>query len=76
MDAKQLGNILKDMYDNAPRGEQVTQIHVFGIKYATEILKRRIKIKEIVAESGIKSTYVTEVSKGLNLAEYVTLKSN
>jgi hypothetical protein len=27
------------MYDNAPRMEQVTMIHLFGIKYSDEIKK-------------------------------------
>lgn len=69
MEAKELGQILNDMYTNAPRGEQVTMIHLFGVKYSEEI--RKCGIKEIVKESGIRSTYLTEISKAVNLAKYV-----
>jgi diacylglycerol kinase len=31
------------MYDNAPRMEQVTMIHLFGIKYSDEIKNAGIK---------------------------------
>ncbi len=70
--AEQLGKILFDMYDNAPRKEQVTMIHLFGIKYSEEI--KNAGIKEIVDASGIYSTYKSEVSKGVKLAKYVKEK--
>lgn len=40
----ELGLILKEMYSNAPNGEMVTQIHLFGVKYADEI-RENSKIK-------------------------------
>lgn len=72
MDTINLGKILRKMYTEAPRGEQVTNIHLFGIKYSKEI--SNLSIKEIVQEAGIPLTYVTEVTKGVNLAKYVTIK--
>ena len=69
MEAKELGQILNEMYTNARRGEQVTMIHLFGVRYSEEI--RKCGIKEVIAESGIRSTYLTEVSKAANLAKYV-----
>ena len=68
-EAKRLGAILNDMYENAPRGRQVTMIHLFGIQYSEDI--ERVGVKDVVTASGIKSTYITEVNKGMNLAEYV-----
>lgn len=69
MNQKELGAILNEMYSNAPRGKQVTMIHLFGIKYHKEI--QNFGIKEIVLEAGIRSTYSTEISKAINLAKYV-----
>ncbi len=37
MDASEAGDILRVMYRNAPKGEMVAQIHLFGIKYAREL---------------------------------------
>ena len=71
--AEELGVILRKMYDNAPRKEQVTFIHLFGIKFAEEI--KAEGIKAVVDISGIPSTYKTEVNKGVNLSKYVTKKS-
>ncbi len=71
MEAKELGSTLRDLYENAGRGKQVTKIHLFGIKYSNEILKAGIK--DVIKESGINSTYATEVSKGINLADWVKI---
>lgn len=37
MTINQLGVALSDMYHNAPKGEAVAMIHLFGIKYAEEL---------------------------------------
>lgn len=72
---KELGAILYQMYSNAPTGEQVAHIHLFGIKYGEKITANRLSIKEIIAESGIKDSYHTELSKGVKLSKYVILKN-
>lgn len=74
MSAHQLGQILKDMYENAPYGYQVANIHLFGVKYADIIVLNRLSVPEIVRASGIKPSFATEVSKGIKLAKYVVLK--
>lgn len=74
MNSKELGNILKEMYDNAPYKESVTMIHLFGIKYHEEI--NRIGIREVVEASGINISYTAEISKALRLAKYVKLIKN
>ena len=68
------GAKLKEMYENAPNGEHVLQIHLFGIKYAKEMKKNNYSAKDIVKASGIKESYGTEVDKGIKLSKYVVLK--
>lgn len=67
-----LGGILADMYNNAPKKEQVTMIHLFGVKYAEDIQK--VGIREVVEQAGIHSTYRTELNKAVKLAKYVIPK--
>jgi hypothetical protein len=69
MTVEQLGKKLKEMYDNAPRKEQVTWVHLFGIRYAEQI--KEIGIREVIEQSGILSTYGAELSKAIRLAKYV-----
>lgn len=72
MSINDLGEILKQMYNSAPEKEQVTFIHLFGIKYGEIILRNEYSTAEIVNASGIKESYKTEVRKGINLSKYVT----
>ena len=62
--------MLKSMYENAPHRDQVTMIHLFGIKYATEL--RSLHIRTIALRATGKVSYVTEINKGIRLAKYVT----
>jgi len=71
MTENELGRILKEMYDNAPEGYQVANIHLFGVKYAAMIHDNNFKAIDIVRASGINQSYSTEVSKGIKLAKYV-----
>lgn len=66
-----LGGILRRMYDAAPAGEQVANIHFFGIKYASAIRDAELNPREVVAAAGINESYATEVNKGMNLSKYV-----
>lgn len=70
--ASELGKVLADMYGNAKRGEKVTMIYLFGVKFHVEI--QTIGIAEIIEESGIHSTYKTELSKAVKLSKYVIPK--
>ena len=72
MDAIKAGQILRQMYDQAPKGEMATQIHLFGVKYAREL--ELLSLKDVVEQAGISGSYVTEVNKGKNLAKYVTVR--
>lgn len=74
MSISELGMQLNKMYSNAPNGEQVAHIHLFGIKYAEEIYRNHYTIKEIIRASGINESYATELSKGIKLSKYVLPK--
>lgn len=75
MTKSELGLILKSMYENAPEGYQVANIHLFGVKYAEVIQERRYKVSDIIVASGINRSYATEVSKGIKLSRYVVSKN-
>ncbi len=74
MTINELGKILKEMYLNASDGYMVANIHLFGIKYAEEIITNHYKASEIIKISGIKKSYATELIKGIKLSEFVSLK--
>jgi hypothetical protein len=65
----ELGAILSDMYNNAPRKEQVTMIHLFGVQYHEDV--QEVGVREVVESAGIHSTYRTELNKAIKLAKYV-----
>ena len=75
MDQYELGSILNGMYENAKTGETVLMIHLFGIKYASEIRKCKVSMKEIAKAANIPESYATEINKGVNLAKYVMVKN-
>ncbi|WP_258238621.1 hypothetical protein [Arcobacter sp. F2176] len=68
MDKNELASILKEMYENAKTGKKVSEIHMFGMLYADEI-KKISNASEIVKIAGLKSSYSTEVSKGIKIEE-------
>lgn len=75
MSLKELGETLSKMYNNAQKGESVAMIHLFGIKYANEIKASEYSKKDIINQSGISESYLTELTKGVKLADYVTSKN-
>lgn len=74
MTLKELGDKLSEMYNNAPNGDSVAMIHLFGIKYANEIIQSRYSKKDIAIATGIHESYGTEISKGVKLSKYVREK--
>ena len=70
----ELAALLRAMYDGAKRNETACQVHLVGIKYARELQECGCPLKEIVQLSGISMGYLSEVSKGVKLAQYVELK--
>lgn len=75
MTLNELGVKLREMYDNAPKGDVVAMIHLFGIKYANDIEQGNYSKKDIIEQSGISASYLTELNKGVKLAEYVVPKN-
>jgi hypothetical protein len=75
MTLNELGIKLREMYENAPKGDSVAMIHLFGIIYAKEINNIENSKKEIIEVSGISKSYITELSKGVKLADYVVPKA-
>ncbi len=71
-----LAQKLNQMYYNAPKGEKVSMIHLFGIKYSVEIIECNASAKEIAIAADINESYGTEISKGVKLGRYVNVKAN
>ncbi len=56
--------------------EKVLGIHMFGINYASFIKKYKFTPLQIVKCAGVSDSFATEVSKGVKLSEYVSVKQN
>jgi hypothetical protein len=67
----QLTRNLKEMYDHAPSGFQMTMVHLFGIKYADELESHRTK--DIAYNATGKDSLWVELNKGIKLAKYVKI---
>lgn len=76
MNAASLAEILRKAYENAPHGEAVVMIHLFGIRYAKEIRECGQSPAAIAKLGGISETYGTEINKAANLAKYVEVLSS
>ena len=71
MHIEEASRILKRMYNNAPYGKKECAIHFFAIKYADQI--QDMSKKEIVIGAEMRESFQTEINKGVNLAQYVTI---
>lgn len=67
--AKELGVLLNDSYNNAPRGGQVVSIHLFGIDHAEAI--SAAGIRDVIEASGLSESLRVELNKGVNLSKFV-----
>ncbi len=74
MTIKQLSSELSKGYNNAPKGRMVTMVHLFAIKFASEINNSEYTVEDIVTASTVPNSYGIEVRKGIRLAEYVKVK--
>ena len=74
MNVHELGAILNAMYHEAPKGETVAMIHLFGVKYADGIEAADGSCKDIAIAAKISESYGTEIAKGVRLAKYVIPK--
>ncbi|MBY6915759.1 AAA family ATPase [Clostridium botulinum] len=71
---QELGDILKNMYDNAEKNMQVASIHIFGIKYGEKIISSDYKAPDIIKAALLNESYATELNKAINI--YKCLQSN
>lgn len=74
MTLQELGQKLKEMYFESKEGEAVVMIHLFGIRYASEIRESGESMKAIAVAAGIQESYGTEISKGVKLSKFVNMK--
>ncbi|MCJ7997045.1 hypothetical protein J5N58_21500 [Rhizobium cremeum] len=73
MNEAQAAQLLSEAYNEAiARREQVTAIHLFGIKYAEELAA--LSVPAILERAGMRPSYATEIRKGMKLAQYVTVR--
>lgn len=72
MHLMELAHELQRAYGEAQRGEKVTMIHLFGIKFAQELQQH--SIRELVHAAGLNKSYITEISKGARLARHVVAR--
>jgi len=74
MTKQDLSSILKKMVTNAQKGTITTQYHLFGIKYANEILEADCTADDIAENAGLSKKYGIEIRKGVRLAKHVIMK--
>lgn len=76
MNLEELSLKLKEMYEEAPKNEQVVNIHLFGIEFGELIKRNNYKVSQIIEIAEMKKSYAVELSKGIKLSKFVKLKSN
>ncbi|MCW5722108.1 MAG: hypothetical protein KIS86_13290 [Devosia sp.] len=64
--------ILARRYEQAPRGNKVTQLYLFGIQYAEHI--GNFSMAELAVRAGLSKSMGAELNKAVNLAEFVRMK--
>ena len=75
MTPQQLADTLSGMHGEATYDQKTTMIRLFGILYADEIRDCGEPVTKIVARSSLRNTtYDNEISKGVKLARYVTVR--
>lgn len=74
MTKQDLASELKNMYENAPKGDSTTMIRLFGVKYSQELKSCNCSMSEIAELAEIGINYHAEISKGIRRAKYVKIK--
>jgi hypothetical protein len=70
--ARDLSRLLREAWEQAPDGDIVVRIHLFGIDHATDL--EGVKLRALVKAADIPGPYSTEIRKGMRLADYVARK--
>ena len=63
---------LREAREQAPEGDVVVRIHLFGIRHARALAG--VNLRVLVQLAGVPKPYMTEIRKGMRLADYVTVK--
>jgi hypothetical protein len=69
---RDLAALLHEAWAQAPDGDVVVRIHLFGIEHAEAL--EGVNLRALVGTAGIPKPYASEIRKGMRLAEHVTLK--
>jgi hypothetical protein len=64
-----LSKLLHEAWADAPEGDIVVRIHLFGIDHADGL--DGVDLKALADAAGIPTSYATEIHKGMRLADYV-----
>ncbi|MBB2734945.1 MULTISPECIES: HTH-like domain-containing protein [Bradyrhizobium] len=72
MTIQELADQLRQDYFTSEEGKKVIAIHLFGIRWAREL--EGMSCKEVAVRAGIHESYGTEIRKGANLADYVSIR--
>lgn len=73
---EEYGLELNEMYHHAPEGRKGTMFLLFGILHAKEIKSNGFTPGDIIAASGLKKSFATEINKGIRLADYVSVNDD
>ena len=71
MEIQKLAQLLRDSYDQAPKGNKSIAVCLFGVRFADEIGSST----NAIMEAAMIGDYGPEVRKGIKLARYVNLKA-
>lgn len=74
MTFEELVQELVSAYHTALHGEVVVRIHLFGIRYADEIIDNEYPIRDLLDRAEVPQSYYPEIKKGINLSRYVDIK--
>ena len=76
MNIRDLAGELSYMYNSASKGDKTTMIHLFAIKFATELDELEdSNMKDLLEIANMPVSYVTEINKGRRLSKYVIPKT-
>ena len=60
-------------FEFTERLSQSLSIHLFGIKYGSIIIEKKVKLTEIIKYAELQGSYTTEINKGVNIYKYLKL---
>lgn len=70
-----LVSALRELHSDAAKGEKVTAIHLFGIRYSLELSTFAMSdLSKIAEDAGLSPKYGTEIRKMVRLSKYVEEK--